>query len=309
LPEKHWGVENASMSQRDGLFFDVTTGRQILCVMLLALAGIAPAQSPGATPTVEIIVERMARARADNRSRLRPYVVTRDYALFGKEKNTTTSEVTAQLTFVPPNSKKYNILQRSGSGLGERLVRRMLDGETTIVKEYSSTDISPDNYDFRFSGEESVSDRRCSVIEILPKRATKTLLRGTIWVDAATYLLHRMEGEPAESPSWWLRDARITFFYSDVKGMWLQTASEFTTHVRIFGQHTMISRDVKYETAAVPGAAATLATESRSRAASHEDGSSRRGVSRLHYQQFSPAGAGIAVQLNRTTNKATRRQR
>ena len=224
--------------------------------MLIALLGVAlaPAQRPNATPAMEVIVEGMARARADNRARLRPYVVTRDYALFGKEKNKATSEVTAQLTFVPPDSKKYNILQRSGSGLGERLVRRMLDGETAIVREYSSTDISAENYDFRFSGEESVGGRRCYVIEIIPKRTAKTLLHGTIWVDDTTYLLHRMEGAPAQSPSWWLTNARITFFYSDVEGMWLQTASEFTTHVRIFGRHTMISRDVKYETAALTAA-------------------------------------------------------
>jgi hypothetical protein len=108
-----------------------------------------------------------------------------------------------------------------------------------------------------------------------------------------------MEGAPAQSPSWWLTDARITFFYSDVEGMWLQTASEFTTHVRIFGRHTMISRDVKYETAAVPDAAAPLAAEADSPAASDEH--HRRGVAQLQ-QQLSPAGAGIAVQPNTTTN-------
>jgi hypothetical protein len=36
--------------------------------------------------------------------------------------------------------------------------------------------------------------------------------------------------------------------------MWLQTASEFTTHVRIFGQHTITARDVSYETAERAGA-------------------------------------------------------
>jgi hypothetical protein len=29
--------------------------------------------------------------------------------------------------------------------------------------------------------------------------------------------------------------------------MWLQTSSEFSTNVRIFGHHTMTSHDVKYE--------------------------------------------------------------
>lgn len=236
--------------------------QQISCVFL-ALAGIAAAQSPGAVPTVESIVERMAQARANNRARLRPYVVTRDYVLFGKEKHTTKSEVTAQLTFFPPNSKEYKILRRTGSGLGERLVRRMLDGETTIVKEYGLTDISLQNYEFEFSGEESVNGRHCYVLEIRPRRNDKTLIHGTIWVDADTYLLHRMEGEPAQNPSWWLQNARITFLYSDVEGMWLQTASEFSTDVRIFGEHTMISRDVQWETRGEQDAAGRLATKSR----------------------------------------------
>jgi hypothetical protein len=71
-------------------------------------------------------------------------------------------------------------------------------------------------------------------------------------VDATTYLLHRMEGEPPEAPSWWLRDARITFIYGDVGGMWLQTGSESTANVRLVGQHTMVSRDVAYEILATP---------------------------------------------------------
>jgi hypothetical protein len=228
----------------------VTVRQQISYGLFLSLAGTATAraQSGTETPSVQVIVERMAQARADNRAGFRPYVVTRDYALFGKERLTAKSEVTAAVSFVPPNSKTYNILRRSGSGLGERLVRRMLDGETEIVKEYGSTDISPDNYDFYFAGEESVDARRCYVLQLTPKRKDKTLLRATVWVDASTYLLHRLEGEPAKSPSWWLRNARLTFFYGNVEGMWLQTASEYTTHVRIFGQHTMISRDVNYQT-------------------------------------------------------------
>ena len=71
-------------------------------------------------------------------------------------------------------------------------------------------------------------------------------------MDATTYLPHRMEGEPPKTPSWWLRDARITFIYGDVSGMWLQIGSESTANVRLLGQHTMVSRDVGYEILATP---------------------------------------------------------
>ena len=44
-----------------------------------------------------------------------------------------------------------------------------------------------------------------------------------------------------------LRDVRIALFYSDVGGMWLQTALEATATVRILGPYRMVSRDVKYK--------------------------------------------------------------
>jgi len=87
---------------------------------------------------------------------------------------------------------------------------------------------------------------RCYLLELLPRRKDHNLLRGRVWVDATTYLVRRIEGEPAKSPSWWLRDVRIAFGYGEVGGMWLQTASEVTVNVRIVGPHTMVSRDVKY---------------------------------------------------------------
>ena len=229
-------------------FFYVTVRQQTLClVLLVAVAGCASAQTKSTVPTVETIIARMAQARAENRIRFRSYVVTRDYKLFGKETEKTESQVTADVIFDPPDLKKYAIQQTSGAGLGEKIVRRMLESEVEVTKDYSSTDISPDNYDFRFIREEDVRGRRSYVLELLPRRRDKNLLRGNIWVDANTYLLHRTEGEPAKRTSWWLRDVRIALLYGDVSGMWLQTASESTAKVRILGQYTMVSRDVKYK--------------------------------------------------------------
>jgi hypothetical protein len=188
----------------------------------------------------------MAEARAQNQARLRPYVVTREYILFGKDKQRRRTNITAEISFQPPGFKQYEIVQMEGSGIGERIVRKMLDGETQIVKDYSATDISQDNYDFRLLGEDETLGIRCYRLHLTPKRDEKTLLRGTIWVDADSYLLRRMEAAPARTPSWWLRDVELIFSYQDVEGMWLQTASEFTTNVRLFGRHTMTSRDVRY---------------------------------------------------------------
>jgi hypothetical protein len=188
----------------------------------------------------------MTQARSENRARLRPYSVTRDYKLFGKEGQKARSEVVARVSFAPPGVKQFVIQQASGLGLGERIVRQMLEHETVIVRDHESTDLSPANYDFRYLREETLGGQRCYVLEIVPRRKDKNLLRGQIWVDSTTYLLHRTEGQPARDPSWWLKDARVILAYSDVGGMWLQTSSESSADVRFMGHHTMLSRDVEY---------------------------------------------------------------
>ncbi len=82
----------------------------------------ASAQTGSTVPNVEAIVARMAQARAENRARSRPYIVTREYKLYGKERQATKSQVVADVTFVPPDSKKYTIQQINGSGLGKMII-------------------------------------------------------------------------------------------------------------------------------------------------------------------------------------------
>jgi hypothetical protein len=225
--------------------------------------GLGVAWGADAVPSVETIVMRMARARTENRAHLRPYSVTRDYRLFGKEKQTASSVVIADVTFVPPDLKQFMIQQASGTRLGEKIVRLMLEHETAIVKNNDLTDMSSANYDFRFVREEELNGQHCYVLELLPRRKDKTLLRGLIWVDSTTYLLHRTEGEPGKSPSFWLRDARIALFYGDVGGMWLQTASESSADVRLLGRHTIVSRDVEYKMSELVAAIGTAAQKAQ----------------------------------------------
>jgi hypothetical protein len=217
---------------------------------LYFVLAVAPtlAQSESPVPDLQSIVDRMAQARAENRARFRPYVVTRDYKLFGKEQHEIKSQVIADVIFVPPNVKNFAIEKSSGAGLGERAVRRILQSEAEAAKVYDATDYSHANYEFRYIHEEhDARGRRSYVLELLPKREEKTLLRGKVWVDADTYLVHRFEGEPAKPSSWWVHDVRITLLYSDVSGMWLQTGMEATARVRILGPHRMVANDLKYE--------------------------------------------------------------
>jgi hypothetical protein len=219
---------------------------RIPLLVLLNFAVLAPSYAQPAIPAVDVILLRMARARASNQAHMRPYSVTRHYRLVGAQEQTR-SEVIADVSFVPPSFKQFVIQESSGIGLGERIVRQMLEHETDIVKNKSATDLTLANYDFRFLREEELDGHPCYVLEMLPRRKDKILLRGHIWVDRSTYLLRRTEGEPGKAPSWWLRNARIALVYGDVQGMWLQISSESTADVRFVGRHTMLSEDVGYK--------------------------------------------------------------
>jgi len=223
------------------------TALPLVVSSLVAPVVSASAQTKNSIPTIEAITSRMAQANADNQARFRPYIVTRDYKMFGKDREDAKSEVTVNISFAPPNSKSYAIQHAVGSDLGEIIVRRMLEGELAIEKDSSSIDISGDNYAFHFVREEDVNGQRCYVLEMVPKRKDKNLLRGNAWVDAKTYLPDRVEGSFARNPSWWVKNVNMVLLFGDADGMWLQTALEATGTVRILGQATVVSHDVNYE--------------------------------------------------------------
>jgi hypothetical protein len=212
-----------------------------------AAASCTSAQTQTVVPTTADIVAQMEQAQAENGDHIHPYIVTRDYKLFGPESSLETkSRVIVEITVVPPDSKKYIIESSKGSGLGERVVRKMLDGEVAFARDSGSTDITTENYDFLLVGGDELNGHPCYVLQLLPRRNSKDLLRGTIWVDAHTYLPRRVDGEPVKSPSWWLRDVRVVLVYGDVGPMWLQTSSEATGNVRILGRSTVVWHDVSY---------------------------------------------------------------
>ena len=216
-------------------------------ILLFLTAAVACDSAQTESPaSSEDIIARMMQAGEHNHIHFQPYVVTRDYKLFDKEAMVPTSEVIAELNFVPPYLTSYAIRHTHGTSMGESIVRRMLEGQMAFAKDSGSTDISRANYDFRFLREEEVNGHHCYVLELLPRRKARNLLRGNIWVDANTYLIHRVEGEPVKSSSWWLRDVRIVLLFGYVGEMWMQTSSESTANVRIVGPYKMISQDVSY---------------------------------------------------------------
>jgi outer membrane lipoprotein-sorting protein len=235
-------------------------------MLLLGVACTMAAQTPqvksvSMVPTqkasTETVVSRMTEIQYKNRHAIRPYIVTREYKLFDDKSSKADSQVVAEVSFVPPGNKQYEIKQTQGSGRGEKVVRKVLAHEQEMAGDWEESALTERNYSFGLVGEEQLNGRNCYVLTIEPRRESKDLIRGRVWVDSETYNPLRMVGQPAKNPSWWVKHVELSLGFSNVEGMWLQTSATANADVRIFGKHVLTSKDIRYETGSTDAKAKT----------------------------------------------------
>lgn len=201
--------------------------------------------SPG-RPDIGILVKRIIEAQLNSRAHARPYSVTREYKVFGSDSDRPRTEILAQVNFLPPNVKSYGIDQSTG-GMGEKVVRRILDHEVDATRDPKMMMINENNYDFAFAGEGIAGRNSCYRLEITPRHESKDLLKAMIWVDKDSYRILRIEGEPAKSPSFWVKDVHIVIEFAEIAGMWLQTGTQAKAHLRFGGEYRIVSHDLDYD--------------------------------------------------------------
>jgi len=222
-----------------------------VCVNQNGAAAEVPSNDKNA-PTLAEIVERLAQAQSENHLAARPYTVLRDYELVNGKKPESSSQVQAEISYSPPNTKEYAIRAISGGGMGERVVRRVLEHETAMASSWKESALSEENYSFELLGKETVEGHDCYVLKLTPSRDSKDLVHGRAWIDAEEFNVRRVEGT-VKTPSWWLKRVEITMRFSQVMGMWLQTAFVAKAEVRFFGEHTLTAQDVQFRANEVAG--------------------------------------------------------
>jgi hypothetical protein len=231
----------------------VGVGKQwVTNTVLLALLGpLAVAQqtaSPGTMP-LEAIIQSMQKAAQAAAHPQASYQIIREYRLFGAKDSKADSEVVAEINFRPPASKGYRIQRSSGSSRGQELVSRVLDREVaSSTGNKASSAISTDNYTFNYVSAATLDGRACYVLGLKPKRKDKDLISGQVWVDQHSFLIRQIQGEVEKTPSWWIKNVRLTLVFADLEGMWVQTRMEAVADVRLVGSHTLTSHILDYRT-------------------------------------------------------------
>jgi hypothetical protein len=191
-------------------------------------------------PNLNSILDSMERTMEQNPARSRPYEATREYKVFHSDEPKPISDVKAQISFSPPDTKTFTITDAHGSPSGKKIVSAVLENEVTSAKERQKSDITRLNYDFVFLREQDFGVVPEYVLHIIPKRKEKGLLLGDIWVDAKTYRIRQIIGI-LEAPSFWIKDLHLTLQFASVNEMWLPVSVDAIAVVRFLGIYSIAS--------------------------------------------------------------------
>ena len=144
-------------------------------------------------------------------------------------------------TYSAPDERTFTVISQSGSKLLlNRVLLKLLDSEKEAFEHRKQVELSPENYKFDLVGTDSTADgNSCFVLVVKPRKPNKFLYAGKIWVDAHDFAVVRMEGEPAKSPSFWIRDTQIDCTWEKVGNFWFIAHNRSVSHIRMGGAATL----------------------------------------------------------------------
>jgi len=216
--------------------------------LLIAVSAVvvSPAQTRAPLPSADSVVAKMMEFDAHRQSELNGYTAVRRYAAVNKKR---WAEMLVRVTCASDGVKQFSILSEQGSGaIRKHVFYKLLSEETeaSLRGTRNSTRLTPENYNFQIVGQETLETGPVYVLQVTPKAGNKYLINGKIWVDARDYAIVRIEGQPAKSPSFWVRSVHFVHTYQKVHQFWVASSTRTTSHIFIFGESELTIENSEY---------------------------------------------------------------
>ncbi len=210
-------------------------------VALLLLALAATAQANELVPlSVDQVVDKLIRKNEERAQALRSFQATRIYHLvyrgFPTDKE---AEMTVDARYESPSTKDFKVVSENGSKLIlDRVFKKLLESEKEAAQPemQAHTQLNRDNYEFALLTSDQAGQY---VLQVTPKVKRKYLYYGKIWVDATDFAVTRIEAEPAQNPSFWIKRSEIHHEYEKIQGFWLPARNQSVSYIRFGGRATL----------------------------------------------------------------------
>lgn len=142
--------------------------------------------------------------------------------------------------FRPPGDKQFQVVERRGARELERRVfhpRMEAERVTAHEPEQAATAICRRNYVVRRLIYDAAGG--AYVFEVETRSSNPYLFRGKIWVDDQDFAVRRIEGEPAQRPSPWVRSTRFVHEFAKFGDFWLPVRHRSEVDLAVFGRSSM----------------------------------------------------------------------
>jgi len=163
------------------------------------------------------------------------------------------AEMTVEATYDSPSTKSFRVVSQTGSKLIiDRVFKRLLESEKEAAEPeiHARTLLNRDNYSFALIGFEPSVDSSAPggqyVLAVYPKTKSKYLYRGKVWIDGTDFAVTRIEAEPAQNPSFWIKKSDIHHEYMRVEDFWLPRRNESISYIRLGGRATLTIEYTNY---------------------------------------------------------------
>lgn len=207
-------------------------------VVLVLAAGSPPvvAQSVAIQPSPEEIVRRMVQQNELRAEHLKHFTSVRHYHVeFHGLGRTMTADMHVQASYALGSGKTFQVIDQSGSHLLlNHVLKKLLETEQDDSRQQKAA-LTPSNYNFQLETTTFENGRTLYEFGVEPKVKNKLLYRGRIWIDGNDYAVVRVEAEPAENPSFWIKKTEIHHVYSKSGEFWLPETNRSESKVRLGG--------------------------------------------------------------------------
>lgn len=210
----------------------------VLCLCTAVLGQSVSASGQSAMDANQIVAQ-LLRKNQSRAALLRHYEGCRyyklDYTGFPSDKK---AEMVVDMKYDAPAKKEFRVVREEGARLLlSKVLKELLENEKEALGEQnqSRTALTPDNYEFRLVGNDTLNGRPQYVLDVLPRVKNKYLYRGKIWIDASDFAVSRISAEPAKNPSIWISHTQIEHEYMKIGEFWFPAHNVSVTKVRFGG--------------------------------------------------------------------------
>jgi hypothetical protein len=209
-----------------------------LPLLLLCLPAIAQQATVSAPLTADEVIQRVVEMNELRAKALDTYSSIRSYHLECHCLSHKKADMVVRVDYKAPDQKEFTILSESGSGtVRNKVFKKLLEAEQESMREENQqrSAITPENYSFELLDYQKTRSGELYVLEAKPRSKNKFLFRGRMWVNTPDFAVIRVEGEPAQNPSWWTERTDFQRSYQKIADFWLPNSNESKTKVRVFG--------------------------------------------------------------------------